>query len=70
LPQKARKAWTQTRQEGKPWQKEFRNAVAGITYTATDKQVRYLIGLGAKPRDLDGITKQQAGAMTSRMKKG
>jgi len=51
-------------------EEEFRNAVAGITYTATDKQVRYLISLGAKPRDLDGITKQQAGAMISRMKKG
>ena len=51
-------------------EEEFRNAVAGITYTATDKQMRYLIGLGANPRDLDGITKQQASAMITRMKKG
>jgi len=47
---------------------EFRNAVAGIQYTATDKQIRFLIDLGANPRDLDGITKQQASAMITRLK--
>jgi hypothetical protein len=51
-------------------EEEYRNAVAGISYTATEKQVRYLINLGANPRDLDGITKQQASAMINRMKKG
>lgn len=48
-------------------EKAFREAVSGITYTATDKQVRYLLALGAKPEHLVNITKTEASALIDRL---
>jgi hypothetical protein len=41
-----------------------------ITFTASDKQVLYLLNLGAKPEHLAGITKVQASAMITALKNG
>jgi len=46
---------------------EFRREMAGIEYTATDRQVKYLLSLGAKPPQLQGITKERASAMITRL---
>lgn len=47
---------------------ELHRLMAGIEYTATDKQIKYLLALGAKPRQLHGITKEKASAMIARLK--
>jgi hypothetical protein len=39
----------------------------GAPYALTDKQIRYLLNLGAKPKTLEDITKPQASAMITRL---
>ncbi len=46
----------------------FRKEMAGIEYTATEKQIKCLLSLGAKPHQLSGITKQRASAMIDSLK--
>ena len=48
-------------------EEEFRREIAGITFTATEKQIRYLLNLGAEPQQLDGITEKQASVMIGRL---
>jgi len=46
---------------------DLQREIARIRFTATEKQIRYLLNLGAEPQQLDGITKKQASAMIGRL---
>ena len=50
-------------------EQEFRDAVEGLSYTATDKQMRFLLNLGAERKDLEGISKRKASQLIDRLLK-
>jgi hypothetical protein len=58
---------TSQRLSNDAWGEKWRPIVSTIRYTATDRQIFYLLELGANPNDLQGIDRDRAHALIEQL---